>query len=90
MEEIRSLVARFPSREFDIRRRCARDPCFRSICADYEEAVRALSYWKKIAQEGDRKKGADRNAEEYMSFLDELETEILAHLNCAISNAQIS
>lgn len=81
MEDIRSIVTRLPEREFDIRRRCTCDPHFRSICADYEEAARALSYWQKVAQEGDPKKAADRNVEEYASFLGELEAEILAHLN---------
>ena len=87
MENIRSIVARFPEREFDIRRRCARDTRFNSICSDYEEAARALSHWQKIALEGDRKKRADRIVEEYANLLDELEAEILAHLNCAMLNA---
>jgi hypothetical protein len=88
--DIRSIVARFSEREFDIRRRCARDPHFRSICADYEETARALSYWEKVAHEGDRKKEAYRNVEEYANFIGELEAEILAHLNRPTSNAQKS
>jgi uncharacterized protein Yka (UPF0111/DUF47 family) len=80
MEDIRAIVTRLPRRELDIRRRCARDADFRSICMDYEETARALRYWQKVAQTGDRKKEADRNVEEYESFLDELEAEILAHL----------
>lgn len=87
MENIRSILARFPEREFDIRRRCARDTCFNSICADYEEAAGALSYWQKIALEGDQKKEADRIVEDYANLLGELEAEILAHLNCAMLNA---
>jgi hypothetical protein len=90
MEEICSIVARFPQREFDIRRRCARDAHFRSICMDHEEAARALSYWENVAREGDRKKEAGRNVEEYANFLGELEAEILAHLNRSILNAQRS
>jgi hypothetical protein len=86
MEDIRAIVTRLPQRELDIRRRCARDADFRSICMDHEEAARALRYWQKVAQMGDRKKGADRNVEEYQGLLDELEAEILAHLNR--SNAQ--
>jgi hypothetical protein len=86
MEDIRSIVTRFPRREFDICRRCTRDPHFRSICADYEETARALSYWEKVAQEGDRKKEAYRNVEEYANFLGELEAEILAYLNRSTSN----
>jgi hypothetical protein len=88
MGEIRSIVVRFPQREFDIRRRCARDAHFESICLDYEEAASALRYWQEVAQSGDRKKEADRNVEEYANFLTELEAEILAHLNRAIPNAQ--
>jgi hypothetical protein len=57
---------------------------------DYEEAARALKYWQKVAQEGDRKKEADRNVEEYASLLGELEAEILADLNRSISNVQQS
>jgi hypothetical protein len=81
MEEIGSIVVRFPQREFDIRRRCARDTHFSSICQDYEEAVRALRYWQNAAQAGERKREADRKAQEYASFLGELEAEILANLN---------
>jgi tRNA U55 pseudouridine synthase TruB len=88
MEDVRSILARFPERELDIRRRCGRDAYFRSICTDYEEASRAHNYWQNIAQEGDRKKEADRNVEEYANFLGELEMEILAHLNRSVSNAR--
>ncbi len=90
MGEIRSILVRFPQREFDIRRGCARDARFEAICLDYEEAARALRYWQEAAQSGDRKKEADRNVEEYANFLTELEAEILAHLNRAIPNAQQS
>jgi hypothetical protein len=74
METIRSIVARFPQRELDIRRRCASDAHFRSICSDYEEAVAALRRWQKTGREGDAK------VEEYASFLAELEAEILDQL----------
>ena len=87
MDEIRSIIVRFPQREFDIRRRCVRDTHFRSICQDYEEAASALCYWQKAAQTGDQRREADRKVEEYTSFLGELEAEILAHLNRTISNA---
>jgi hypothetical protein len=84
MEDIRSIVARFPRRELEIHRRCARDASFRSICTDYEEAATALRHWQKVANEGYRKKEVDHMVEEYTNFLDELEAEILAHLsqNC--------
>ncbi|MEJ8574554.1 hypothetical protein [Microbaculum marinum] len=74
MEDIRSIVARFPGREFEIRRRCARDAHFRTICSDYEEAADALRRLRGVAGESSRK------VEEYVSFLAELETEILEHL----------
>jgi hypothetical protein len=90
MDDFRSIVACFPQREFDIRRRCARDPRFKSICADYEEAARALGYWQKIAQAGNGQNEADRKVEEYTSFLGELEAEILAHLDRSISNGRWS
>ncbi len=80
MEEIRSIVARFPQRELDIRRRCSRDARFRSVCMDYEEAAAALRHWQKAAGDGDRKIG------EYTQFLGELEAEILAQLDRPPSN----
>ena len=81
MEKIRSIVARFPQRELDIRRRCARDARFRAICADYEEAAAALRYWQRVGKEGDRR------VAEYANFLGELEAEILAQLDRPLSNA---
>jgi hypothetical protein len=75
MEHVFAIVARFPTREFEIRQRCVRDPEFRSVCADYEEAAAALRYWQKAATEGDRR------VEEYQSLLDELEAEILERLD---------
>jgi hypothetical protein len=75
VEQIRSIVARFPQRELEIRRSCLRDAHFRGICSDYEEATGAFRRWKKIA--GDR----DRRVEEYAIFLCELEEEILAYLS---------
>lgn len=71
----RSIVARLPQRELDIRRRCASDAHFRSVCADYEEALMALRYWQKVVVEGDQK------VAEYLNFLDELEAEILEQLD---------
>ena len=39
VEEIGSIIARFPQRELEIRRRCGQDPRFASVCKDYEEAA---------------------------------------------------
>jgi hypothetical protein len=79
MEGFRSIVARFPQRELEIRRRFVRDPHFRSICTDYEEATRALRHWQQAIKQGDREGG--RKAEEYKNLLIELEKEILAYLS---------
>lgn len=81
MEETRSIVARFPQHELDIRRCCARDPSFRSICADYEEATAALRRWQKVGN------GKDRRVAEYAAFVGELEAEILDQLDRSRSNA---
>jgi hypothetical protein len=75
MEEILSIVARFPQREFEIRRRCMDDADFRSICANYEEAAAALRHWQKVAKDGDRR------VKDYTDIVGELETEILAQLD---------
>ena len=74
MEEIGAILARFPHREFEIRRCCLRDGRFRSICVDYEEASTALNRWLETGPAG------TKMVEEYTSFLGELETEILAKL----------
>ncbi|MGF6306263.1 hypothetical protein ABIB82_000317 [Bradyrhizobium sp. i1.8.4] len=72
-------MIRFPQRELEIRRRFVRDPHFRSICSDYEEASRALRHWQQAVKDGDREGG--RRAEEYVTLLGELEEEILTHLS---------
>jgi hypothetical protein len=77
VEEIRSIVARFPQRELDIRWHCAVDARFRSVCRDYEEAAAALRYWRTVAS------GHGSRIEEYESFLGELEAEIRAQLGSA-------
>ena len=87
MEDCRSILTRFPERAFDIRRRCARDAHFRSICADYEDAARAYDYWRRMALENDQISEASLKVEEYGSFLGELEAEILAHLNHSMTGA---
>ncbi|MBA5776013.1 hypothetical protein H2509_02610 [Stappia sp. F7233] len=84
MEGFGSIVARFPQRELDIWRRCARDARFRAICSDYEEMTAALDHLLKSVGNGDPK------IEEYTSFLGELEAEILGYLDNSISNEQKS
>ncbi|WP_172329604.1 hypothetical protein [Mangrovicoccus sp. HB161399] len=75
MDRIVSILARFPDRELDIRRRCATDQGFRGICSDYEEATQALRRWQDIAGAG------CRQAADYAALLEELEREILALLD---------
>ena len=75
MKEIHSVVARFPRREFEIRKRCASDTHFKSVCADDGEAAAALRHWKSISRSGN-----DKFAE-YEYFLGELEMEILTLLD---------
>lgn len=82
--EIRSIIARFPKRELDIRRRSSHDAHFKSVCMDYEEAAAALRHWQQAAGEGDRK------VEEYTQFLGELETEILAQLDRPVQSPRRS
>ena len=69
--KIAAVVTRFPLRELEIHRLCARDPKFEEICEDYDEALQALRHW-----EGAGPAGATQ-AEDYRRILDELEAEIL-------------
>lgn len=73
-ESLQSVLARFPQDELNIRRRFARDEHFRSICTDYEEACTALRHWRDAGEQGRNK------SIYYESFVDELETELLAVL----------
>jgi hypothetical protein len=75
MEQFRSIIERLPQRELDIRRRYGRDEQFRSVCADYEEAVAALRHWRSLAEQTETK------VEEYAGILKELEAEILSRLD---------
>ena len=72
---IAPVVARFPLRELEIRRRYVRDQKFKEICEDYSEALEALQRWEGTGPEGDAK------AEDYRRIRDELEAEIVATLD---------
>jgi hypothetical protein len=78
MEEVRSIVARFPQRELEIRRCFTRDAEFRAVCADHGEAVRALRHWQRALEKGDPEGG--RNVADYEQLVAELEQEALTHL----------
>ncbi|MXN64904.1 hypothetical protein GR183_08290 [Stappia sp. GBMRC 2046] len=75
MKEIHSIVVRFPQREFEIRKRCAEDAHFKSVCEDYGEAAIALRYWQAASTTGNDK------VAEYVNFVGELEAEILTLLD---------
>lgn len=79
MEEVRSIVARFPKREIEIRRCFMRDVQFRAVCADHEEAMRALSHWRNAAEKGDPE--ATRKAADYERLVVELQQEALTYLD---------
>lgn len=79
MEESPSILARFPLREFELRRLRGRDATFRSICLDYEVAVAALAHWRQMLNDGEA--GALPIIEDYSRLIKELETEILTKLN---------
>ena len=74
MSKVAAAVKRFPERELEIHRRCARDPEFGAVCDDYADARAALRHWR--AQEP----GCAR-AEEYRQLVEELEAEILTLLD---------
>ncbi|WP_026381488.1 hypothetical protein [Afifella pfennigii] len=71
------FVARWPEREFQIRRRCARDEDFRAIVSDYDQACAALAHWRQAAEANSEK------IREYEEIVKELEAEILERLACA-------
>jgi hypothetical protein len=73
-DEIETLARRFPQHASTIRRLEARDPDFRAICADYDEAQRALKHWQAAGE------AAPERVAEYRQILVELEAEALAIL----------
>ena len=70
MRHERTLIRRFPSHWQQIVSMCERDEEFRSLCADYNEAYRALTHWSKSDSTSDR-------AQEYRDIAQQLEAEIL-------------
>jgi uncharacterized protein YdcH (DUF465 family) len=73
-DEIEALACRFPQHPSAIRRLHARDPDFRSICDDYDDAQRALKHWEAAGR------AAPERVAEYREILKELEEEALAIL----------
>jgi hypothetical protein len=73
MSGLTLLVTRWPHRELSIRRLFASSADFRTICEDYEEALRALQHWQAA--------GSETKAEEYRSLAAEIETEIVRMLD---------
>jgi len=77
VREIETLVSRFPRHELAMHRLYVADPTFRTICGDYDEALRALRYWQAD--------GSDSGCriEQYRELLDDLESEILNKIGIA-------
>ncbi len=72
---IAAVVTRFPLRELEIRRQCARDPKFVESCEDYDEALQAVRRWEAAGPAG------ATQVKDYRRILEELEAEILAILD---------
>ncbi|WP_108661214.1 hypothetical protein [Acuticoccus kandeliae] len=75
MDAIKAIVARFPHRELAIRRCFAHDAVFRSICADYADALDAREHWRRGGHRDARR------SEEYARLAQELELELGAILD---------
>jgi hypothetical protein len=75
VSKLAATVQRFPDRELEIRRLCARDPDFLTVCEDLDDALKACGHWQTM---GARAAG---RAEEYRVFAEELAAEILSALN---------
>lgn len=84
MEQIRPVVDRLPHRELEIRRWWAKDTTFKTICADYAEASRALLHWRRVSAEGNE--NGQRNVDEYIRLENELAEEIIAYLDRSMSS----
>lgn len=76
MERLSALLDRFPARELEVRRLCARDEDFRGACEDYELAVKALRHWECGENNMAR-------AFEYRQLAGEIASEIMARLDAA-------
>jgi hypothetical protein len=79
-DEVEALARRFPQHASTIRRLQARNPDFRSICDDYDDAQRALKHWEAAGQ------AAPERVAEYRQILTELEAEALAILESIEGN----
>ena len=77
MPKIAAIFRRFPAQELAIRRLCNRDPGFRSVCEDYDEAAAALLHWQEAGS-----CYADRT-DEYRALLGKLEAEVMRALSDA-------
>jgi hypothetical protein len=76
MTDFDQVLARFPERANEIRRMCLRDSFFRSICEDLILAYGSLG---RSGLNGDA--GLSPAARELRSICEELEAELLAHLD---------
>lgn len=80
MPDLSGLLERFPSRELEIRRLCARDADFRGVCEDHEVALNALRHWEGVGRNAIR-------ADEYRQLADEIADEIAARLDAVSASS---
>lgn len=65
------LIALYPNRASEIRKRAIRDPLFRSACQDYCDAHGALQKWRASGSTI-----SDERVAEFARIVKEIETEI--------------
>lgn len=70
MSRVSEIVGKFPANELTLHRLYANSETFRTICADYLDASRALEFWRSSTST------ANDKSEEYRKIMDELEKEI--------------
>lgn len=70
-----TLIARWPDREFEIRRLFKSDEEFQTVALDLEEAMEALARWRRIAVE------TDPRVREFEAMVRDLEEEALRRLD---------
>jgi hypothetical protein len=74
VSKLAAAASRFPGRELEIYRLCARDPEFLSVCEDLADASAALEHWQALGAR------AARRADEYRALVGELAAVVLAGL----------
>ena len=77
--QLESLVLRFPAQAAMLRRLYMREPSFRTICDEYNVALRAYEHWKRgeTSQPNGKRELRERD---YHQIMQELEIEIQEQL----------